>query len=71
MCDYAALIENDSIRKRKRDIYRVKYGRVSALNELMIPWILSSKKNQELTKKKLMILVIIPLKNVAIILMMH
>lgn len=40
---YAALVENDSINRRIREIKRSDYGRVSALNELMIPWILSSK----------------------------
>ncbi|UKN03632.1 M48 family metallopeptidase [Paracrocinitomix mangrovi] len=41
--DYADLALNDSINKRISLIKSQEYGRVSALNELMIPWILANK----------------------------
>ena len=41
--DYADLKVNDSIKRRIREIKNSDYRQVSALNELMIPWILDSK----------------------------
>lgn len=42
---YASLQTNDSINKRIRSIKSSQYGRVSAMNELMIPWILSNRED--------------------------
>jgi Zn-dependent protease with chaperone function len=39
----AELTVNDSINKRIKEIRRMAYGRVSELNELLVPWLLSSK----------------------------
>jgi len=39
----AELIVNDSVNKRIREIRRLEYGRVSELNELLVPWLLASK----------------------------
>lgn len=43
LIDYAELVTNDSIQKRLTNIRFAPYGRVSALNELMIPWIMASR----------------------------
>lgn len=43
LLDYADLVTNDSIQKRLVNIKFAPYGRVSALNELMIPWIMASR----------------------------
>ena len=41
--DYSELETNDSIKKQIRKINGLEYGRVSALNKLMTPWIISNK----------------------------
>lgn len=42
--DYADLSLNDSIKDAQKDIMKKEYGHVTALNKLMIPWILASKE---------------------------
>lgn len=42
--DYAELSLNDSIKKARREIMRKDYGHVTALNKLMIPWLLENKE---------------------------
>jgi len=42
--EYAELLDNDSIQKKRKSIVKSRYGRVTALNKLMIPWILSNKE---------------------------
>jgi Zn-dependent protease with chaperone function len=41
--DFANLAVNDSIKRRIKEIKNSEYRQVSALNELMIPWILAAK----------------------------
>jgi len=43
--DYVDLEHNDSIKKRMKKILKSDYGKVSALNKLMIPWLLASSSN--------------------------
>lgn len=41
--NYSYLILNDSIKKQIRKLKRTEYGRVSALNALLTPWILNNR----------------------------
>lgn len=51
LLDYAELATNDSIQRRIQKIKASEYGRVSAMNSLMIPWILENRSKSRLAEE--------------------
>lgn len=48
--NYGNMLLSDSLKKKKKEINRSTYRRVSLLNELMIPWLLESKEKSRLAE---------------------